>query len=295
MRCHRSARCGWDGTMTLLHVIGLDHVVVAVRDLDAAEAAWTRLGFTVSPRGTHSAQLGSGNHTIVLGADYIELIGVLAPTAHNAPMRAFLERREGVERLAFAAKDAAAGAAELRGRGIAAVGPIQFGRPVTLPDGTVAEARFNVVQWPPEERPGGLRIFACEHLTPQHVWIPALQAHPNAAARLVRLEILAADPAAAARHMAGLLDGAAMPEPDGAWRVPTGPGRADLLFLDRAALAARHADVAPHDLPADGASVLVLGTRDASATARALGLPQGAPLIVPADAASGIMLRFLPV
>jgi hypothetical protein len=44
--------------MALKHIVGLDHVVVAVRNLDAAEAAWKRIGFTVSPRGTHSAHLG---------------------------------------------------------------------------------------------------------------------------------------------------------------------------------------------------------------------------------------------
>jgi hypothetical protein len=35
--------------MALRHVIGLDHVVVAVRDLGAAAAAWKVLGFTISP------------------------------------------------------------------------------------------------------------------------------------------------------------------------------------------------------------------------------------------------------
>ncbi len=72
---------------------------------------WKRLGFTVSPRGTHSAKMGSGNYTIMLDPDYIELLGVLAETEHNAPARAFLARRgEGIERIAFTAVDAAAGA-----------------------------------------------------------------------------------------------------------------------------------------------------------------------------------------
>jgi hypothetical protein len=38
--------------MALKHIVGLDHVVVAVRNHEAAQAARARLGFTQSPRGT---------------------------------------------------------------------------------------------------------------------------------------------------------------------------------------------------------------------------------------------------
>ena len=89
--------------MALKNVIGIDHAVVMVRDLDNAAENWKQLGFTVSPRGTHSAHMGSGNYTIMLDPDYIELLGVLTPTEHNAPARAFLDKREGIERIAFTA------------------------------------------------------------------------------------------------------------------------------------------------------------------------------------------------
>ena len=135
--------------MALKHIVGLDHIVVLVRDLDGAAETWRRLGFTLAPRGTHSAHMGTGNYTIMLGADYIELIGVLTETAHNAPSRALLARRgEGIERAALTTTDAAAGVEELRARGIPGIGPIDFGRPVTLPDGRKTEARFRVFQWP---------------------------------------------------------------------------------------------------------------------------------------------------
>ena len=61
--------------MTFRHILGADHVVIAVRDLDAAAAQWRRLGFTLSPRGTHSPLLGTGNYTIMLEDDYLELLG----------------------------------------------------------------------------------------------------------------------------------------------------------------------------------------------------------------------------
>jgi hypothetical protein len=279
--------------MALRHVIGVDHVVIAVRDLDAAAAAWGALGFTVSPRGTHSPHMGSGNYTMMLGEDYMELLGVLVPTDHNAGLRAFLEKREGLDRTAFTATDADAGAEELRARGLEPVGPVAFGRPVPLPGGGEAEARFRVFQWPRQERPAGLGIFACQHLTRENVWIPELQRHANGASRLVRIEVLARDPAASAAHMAKLIDRAVEKEPDGAFRVPSGSTRADFVFLSRAQLAARHPGVALDGLPEEGGAALVIGTKDLAAAARAVGAPSGGTVAVPPTRATGVLLHFV--
>src|SRR3569832_2586893 len=110
-------------TVPLKDLIGIDHAVVVVDNLDGAAATWKRFGFTISPRGTHSAKMGTGNHTIMLGSDYIELMGVLAATELNAPTRAFLARTGGgIERIAFTTTDAAAGAATIRSRGYEPVG-----------------------------------------------------------------------------------------------------------------------------------------------------------------------------
>jgi len=281
--------------LSLSQVIGTDHAVVAVRDLDAAAQTWRRLGFTVSPRGTHSAHLGSGNYTIVFGVDYIELLGVLAETPHNAPTRAFLAEREGIERVAFTARDSAAGVEELKSRGIAALGPVNFGRPVDLPDGGKTEAKFCVMHWPVEERPGGLRIFACQHLTREAVWIKSLQTHANTARRLMEVEMLTADPKAAGAHMTRLIDQPVEALADGAVRVRSGGGRADFIFLDRATLAKRHPGVSLAGLPAEGAVGLRIGVADAAAAARALGAAGvigERTVTVPASAATGVMITF---
>src|SRR4030088_1386088 len=104
--------------MSLKNVIGIDHAVVVVRDLDNASENWKRLGFTVSPRGAHSAKMGSGNYTIMLDPDYIELLGVLVETEHNAPTRAFLAKRRGAtDRTPSPAGEAGAGAGKFRAGG----------------------------------------------------------------------------------------------------------------------------------------------------------------------------------
>ena len=64
--------------MPMQSIIGLDHVVVLVRDLAEGQRRWEQLGFTVAPVGMHSASMGTANHTIMLGDDYIELIAVVA-------------------------------------------------------------------------------------------------------------------------------------------------------------------------------------------------------------------------
>src|SRR6185295_11675001 len=99
--CWRGRRQNRRSAMPLRHILGVDHVVVVARDLDAAAAQWRKLGFTLSPRGTHSPQMGSGNYTIMFGEDYLELLGVLHETEQNKPTREFLKNREGIERTAF--------------------------------------------------------------------------------------------------------------------------------------------------------------------------------------------------
>jgi Glyoxalase-like domain len=283
--------------MALKHIVGLDHMVILVRDLDQAAETWRRLGFTLAPRGTHSAHMGTGNHTIMLGPDYLELIGVLTETPHNAPSRALLDRRgDGIERAALATTDAAAGVEEIRARGLAGVGPIDFGRPVTLPNGMKAEAKFRVFQWPLEEAPAGLRIFACEHLTREAVWIPALQKHFNGAKRIARVEIVSPDPPRDAAHMARLLDQQVRREADAALTVPSGADRGDFVFLTHDALARRYPGVPPAGLPSEGAATLVLVTEDPEAAAQALGragIRSGNGVCVPPASANGVLLAFV--
>jgi hypothetical protein len=240
-------------------LIGLDHLVIAVRDLDAAAAEWAALGFTMSPRGLHSPHMGSGNYTMMFGEDYLELLGVVSPTPHNEALRGFLAGREGMERAAFITTDAEKGAAALRAKGLSGTnGPVHFGRPVPLPDGTETEARFSVFHYPREEAPGGLRIFACQHHTRPAVWVPELQRHANGVTGIRRALVATDTPGTAAAHLARLIEGEVTQ--DGEFRVvETGPNRASIGFAPRAAIAAL-ARCAEAALPAEGGAAMILKT-----------------------------------
>jgi Glyoxalase-like domain len=281
--------------MPLKNVLGVDHVVVTVRDLDAAAVQWKRLGFTVSPRGLHSPQMGTANYTIMFGEDYLELLGVVAETEQNKPTRDLLKVREGIERTAFTTDDAAAGAADLKKRGLAPLGPVHFGRPVDLPGGGKGEARFNVFRWPLNEAPGNMRIFACQHLTRETVWIPELQKHANRATRIARIEVLSAEPKAAAEHLGRLIDVPAAQAGD-AWRVPSGGKRADFLFYDPAAFAQRYPEAVRAGAAPEGGAAIVVATSDLAAAAKALGsfgIVHDDAVSVPATAANGVVLSFV--
>lgn len=283
--------------VALKNVIGIDHAVVMVRDLDKAAENYRQLGFTVSPRGTHSTHMGTGNYTIMFDPDYMELLGVLAPTEANAPARAFLDKRgEGIERIAFTAVDAVAGAEEIRARGLVPIGPTDFERPVTLPDGTVSAAKFRTFMWPTAEAPGGVRIFACQHKTRETVWIPELMTHANAAKRIKQTLIATPEPATEAAHLGRLIDREPKPENDGAVTVPSGGDRADFVYLTLDQLGKRYPGVPLTGLSERGGAALVLVSGDLAATEKALGsaaLRSGAAICVPPAKANGTLLAFV--
>jgi catechol 2,3-dioxygenase-like lactoylglutathione lyase family enzyme len=175
------------------HVTGLDHAVILVRDLDRARDTYDRLGFTLTPRGHHS--LGSRNHCIMFGPDYLELMALPPePPAAFQYFADFLAQREGVGALALATDDAAAVHAELAKAGIAAEAPLSLSRPVA----DLGEARFTLVQLPPAETPG-FRTFVCQHHTRAIVWRPEFQRHANGAESINSITVATSDPSRYAR------------------------------------------------------------------------------------------------
>lgn len=154
--------------------LGIDHAVIAVRDLDVAAATFAALGFTLTPRGFHS--IGSQNHCIMLGSTYIELLA--APVAHPwlDYYRAFLEGHgDGLAAVALSTDDAEATYRQLKRQGVPAAEPMDLSRPV---EGGVA--RFRLVQIKDS-------LFVCQHLTRELVWRPEWQAHANGAAELASI------------------------------------------------------------------------------------------------------------
>jgi len=184
------------------HIRGIDHVVVLVRDLERARVTYERLGFTLTPRGYHT--LGSQNHCIVFGRDYVELLAVPKPHPAMQYFTDFLAAGEGLGAVALATDDAESAQRELVGAGVTADPPLDFSRPVELPEGA-RDAAFRIVQLSPADTPG-CRTFLCQHFTPELVWRDEYRAHALGATGIAALGIIVEDPRSAASGYARLFD-----------------------------------------------------------------------------------------
>ena len=188
-------------------MLTLDHAIVFTRDLAAAARQYERLGFFVTPRGGHPS-LGTANHTIMLDRNYLELLTVVVPGPGNDNWAAAMAKGGGFGGLAFGTRDARATQASLHARGVAVPEVVDFERPVVLPNGTVA-ARFSVAHLPDDASPA-VPAFFCQQHTPEYVWRPEYQRHPNTAFAVVGLTVVAREPAHLAPAYERLLGRAAV-------------------------------------------------------------------------------------
>jgi hypothetical protein len=180
-------------------LLGIDHLVIAVRDPDAAASTLERdLGIAFTGGGRHEAW-GTFNRLAFLGDTYLELIGVFdralaGSSTGSAVARASLAvldaGGEGLASFALATDDIEGDVAALRARG----------SPISLPvDGSRARPDGEVVRWrtaAPMRIGPGEPPFLIEHEHAGAEWGEAARAaraafeHPRGGRiRLTRLEV----------------------------------------------------------------------------------------------------------
>lgn len=245
-------------------VMQLDHTVINVRfDMDAAEQAFKKLGFTLTARGFHS--LGSINHLMMFDTDYLELIGL--PEAAKAERPDIAASPLGFNGLVFKTDDADKTFERLQAIGMDGNPAKAFYRPVALPEGE-ENAHFRTTHVRPDVFEAG-RVYFCEHATPELVWRPEWQAHANQAKHIDAYVVVAADPRREADRYAQLTDAADPEETAEGYRVALQGGA--LWVMSEAAYARRYGDLA---LSADGRKsrfgALVLASGDLQKTAEVI-------------------------
>jgi hypothetical protein len=181
---------------------GLDHVVHAVRDLDAAAELYARAGFLVGTRNRHP--WGTHNRIVQLNNCYIEILEVAEPEkipphgarsfSFGAFHRDFLKARQGFSMLLLNSRDAIADARSFKANGIGDFEVFDFGREGTRPDGTAIKLAFSLAFARDAASPD-VGFAACQHHYPENFWNPAFQTHANGAARVPGVALVADNPA----------------------------------------------------------------------------------------------------
>jgi catechol 2,3-dioxygenase-like lactoylglutathione lyase family enzyme len=282
---------------------GLDHIVHAVRDLDAAAALYRSLGFTVGARNRHP--WGTHNYLVQLPGFFVELLTLAEPDKlgddgfsklFGAYNRDFLKAHEGLSLLILESQDARADEAEFRAAGIAASETMRFEREGRRPDGTPVKVGFSLA-FAEDRLAPDIHFAVCQQHYPENFWNPAFQRHVNGAAGIAGVVLVANEPqshrgflekfAGAAARQAG--DGFGIATPRGTVDVMTATGFTANFGVEPpdvgrgAWLAAVRFDVA------DASSL-----QDLPELAGIAGLYQGNPAVIGAEDAFGAVMVFEP-
>jgi hypothetical protein len=180
---------------------GLDHLVHAVRDLDAAGELYGRLGFTVGARNRHP--WGTHNRIIQLPGFFIELLAIGEPDkiaaatpgtfSFGAFTRDFLARGEGLAMLVLEGHDAAGDAEAFRRAGLGDFAPFRFEREGRKPDGRTVQLGFSLA-FARDPRAPDTCFFTCQQHYPENFWDPAFQRHANGASGIAAIVLAAENP-----------------------------------------------------------------------------------------------------
>jgi catechol 2,3-dioxygenase-like lactoylglutathione lyase family enzyme len=282
---------------------GLDHIVHAVRDLDAAAALYRSLGFTVGARNRHP--WGTHNYLVQLPGFFIELLTLAEPdklgsdgfsTMFGAYNRDFLKRQEGLSLLILESRDAAADEAAFRAAGIAASDTMRFEREGRRPDGSAVKVAFSLAFAEDRQAPD-IHFAVCQQHYPENFWNPAFQKHANGASAVAGVVAVANEPerhrafiqAFAGAQATGTQDGLSIATPRGTIEIAT-----PAAFLHRFGVAAPDvtggARLAAIRFAVADAGLL----QDVPELAGIAGVYEGNPAVIGADDAMGAVIVFEP-
>lgn len=179
---------------------GLDHIVHAVRDLDAAAERYRSLGFTVGSRNRHP--WGTHNHIVQFPGFFIELITLGEPDKLSGDLfsenfgvynRDFAARHEGLSMLVLESTNSAGDVAAFEAARIAASASTRFGREGKRPDGSPVHLAFSLAFARDEAAPQ-IGFFTCQQHYPENFWNPSFQKHDNGATGIAAVVMVADEP-----------------------------------------------------------------------------------------------------
>ncbi|MCK0197651.1 VOC family protein [Ancylobacter sp. 6x-1] len=183
---------------------GLDHVVHAVRDLEAAGELYDLLGFTVGSRNRHP--WGTHNRIVQTPGFFMELLEVAEPEHVPEATETFFSfgafNRDllasvgpCLSMLVLEGKDPAAEKAEFDAAGFGGLDLFDFQRTGRRPDGSEVEVAFSLAYARDPSSPH-CGFFTCTQHRPENFWSPDMQRHMNGTTGVAGVILVADDPAA---------------------------------------------------------------------------------------------------
>ncbi len=271
----------------------IDHLVLAVHDLEAAAAFYTKLGFQVGARNRHP--WGTENRLVQFGSSFIELITIggnpetIAPHqpgrfSFGAYVRDYLQNREGFAMFVLDSADAKADAALFAEKGIGAFEPFFFERKGQRPDGSETHVAFTLA-FAMDARLPDASFFVCQQHFPENFWNPDFQRHPNGAAAITAVTLSVAQPLA---HAGFLTDFTGIPARE------TGMGRISYALRGNSSL---QVEQSSGDAGFTGYTVSIPDPARQRALLAKAGIPftpDGEDIAVKAGDAFGAAIRFTP-
>ncbi|TRL37558.1 VOC family protein [Rhizobium straminoryzae] len=178
--------------------LGIDHPLIAVRDLDAAVERFRALGFTFAPQSRHP--WGTSTCIAIMDRSLIELVSIYDETLLDSYaagdfrfgrfVHDHLREREGIALTALNSDAAETDTALVIARGITCQGTIAFGRDVNRPDGTPDRTSTTLKILGSPEMPR-LSNFICQQHRPDLIYVPQWSTHRNGAMSYSQLTIMA--------------------------------------------------------------------------------------------------------
>ncbi len=282
---------------------GLDHIVHAARDLDAAAELYRGLGFTVGARNRHP--WGTHNYIVQLPGFFIELLTLAEPDKlgangfsklFGAYTRDFLARGEGLALLILESHDARADEAAFRAASIASSEVMRFERETKRPDGSAVKVGFSLAFAEDKAAPD-IHFATCQQQYPENFWNLAFQKHANSVSGIAGIVAVAEEPVRHLNFMQSFVGATAQTDSAG-FMIATPRGAIEVTtpaaFLNRYGVRApdveRGARLAALRLAAADASLL----QGAPGLAGMAGLYAGNAAVIGPEDAMGAVLVFEP-
>jgi len=213
--------------------LGLDHPLIAVKNMASAREAYGSLGFTVSPQGMHP--WGTATSLMLFHRQIIEIVAIgdcslldgypAGDFIFGRHVERYLNECDGVALSALYTGDAQAVETELTARRISCSGTINFGRDVVRSDGQADRTKTTLKVFTNTKYPR-LSVFACQQHRRDLLEFPHLMEHANGAHGIdaVTIACSESDSTAVLQWLIGLHGGQFEVGLDGEWLVRTANG-----------------------------------------------------------------------